>query len=233
MAVAFALAVVLVAYNTVTNLRPSTEATYLVRNLVTGVLLVGIARAAGLSWGDLGLGADAVGAGWRWGRVAVIAVAVGVAAVAALAGRFPAVARLLSDRRADLPPRLLAYHVLVRIPVGTAAFEEVAFRGVLLGAFLATVPTAWAVVASSVAFGLWHLAPTRRSLEINDVRDPGDRRRELVNAVTATTVAGVVLSLLRLGSGSVLAPVLAHAAVNALGMLAAAVFQRTGGVGDR
>lgn len=229
MVLALGLATALVVYNLATNLRRPSEAAYLLRNLVVAALLVGVARWTGTSWAQLGLDPGDVGRGLRWGWFAVLAVAVGVATAGAVADRVPALARRLSDRRAELAPPRLAYHVFVRIPLGTAAFEEVAFRGVLLGVLLTASPTGWAVLASSIAFGLWHIGPTRLTLRINGVDDPAVRRREVVVAVVATTVAGVALCLLRLGSGSVLAPVVAHAAVNAFGLLAAALFQRTGG----
>lgn len=227
MILASALAVGLVVYSVVTNRHPTGHATYILRNLATGALLVLLARWAGLGWELLGLGAGHVAAGLRWGWLAVLVVAVGVAAGAALADRIPAVARLLADRRADLEPSELAFHASVRIPVGTALFEEVAFRGVLLGAFLATTSTVLAVAVSSVAFGLWHVVPTLQTLSINDVEDRSARRGTVVAAVVATTLAGVVLAVLRLVSGSVVAPVLAHAAINSLGLLAAALHRRT------
>lgn len=226
-ALALGIAAALVTYNTVTNRRPTRQATYIGRNLVTGVLLVGVARWSGLSWGDLGLDVADAARGWRWGGSAALVVALVTGVAWLLAGRVPAATRLLSDRRADLSPRALAFHVLVRIPVGTAAFEEMAFRGALLAVFLAVTPTAGAVAASSIVFGLWHVAPTRRTLDINGVRDPGDRRREVAAAVLVTSIGGAVLCLLRLGSGSVLAPVLAHAAVNGTGLVAAAAFRRS------
>lgn len=224
---ALGIAAALVTYNTVTNRHPSRQVTYVGRNLATGLLLVAVARSGGLSWDELGLGATDLARGLRWGGVAALVVAVGTGVVWLLAGRAAWATRLLSDRRADLLPRALAFHVLVRIPVGTAAFEEVVFRGVLLAAFLAVVPAVWAVAASSIVFGLWHVAPTRRTLDINGIVDAGARRREIAAAVVVTSVGGVVFSLLRLGSGSVLAPVLAHAAVNGSGLVAAAAFRRS------
>lgn len=220
---AVALAVALVAYNTVTNRTPTRDATYLVRNLAVGAALVAGALAAGLSLAQLGLAADGVTDGWRWGRLVVLVVAVLAAVAGALADRVPVIGGALDDRRADLPPQHLAFHVLVRIPLGTALFEEVAFRGVLLAAFAEAVGTGWAVVASSVAFGLWHVGPTRLATRENEVDDDRTARRRVVAAVALTTVGGGGFALLQVGSGSLLAPVLAHAAINGFALLLAAV----------
>lgn len=228
MILAIGLAAALVGYSIVTNLRPTGAVVYVVRNLAAGTGLVLIAWGAGLAWSLLGLDPQDLAAGLRWGWLAVLLVAVGMAVIAAGAGRSAIVARLLADRRADLPPDELALHAFVRIPIGTALFEEVVFRGVLLGALLAVTSTAAAVAASSVVFGLWHVVPTLRTLDINGVEDPAARRRAVAGAVVATTLAGIVLAGLRLVSGSVAAPVLAHAAVNSLGLLVAAFHRRSG-----
>ncbi|MBW3661807.1 MAG: CPBP family intramembrane metalloprotease [Actinobacteria bacterium] len=225
---ALALSVALVAYNIVTNLAVTREWVYLARNLAAGTALVVVAHTVGLTWRDLGLDPDALEAGLRWGRLVVLGAAVGAATAGALAAHVGAIERALADQRADLPPGRLAYHVLVRIPIGTAAFEEVAFRGVLLGVYAEAVGGAWAVAASSVTFGLWHIGPARLTAHLNDRTDPRAVRREIAVAVFVTTVGGVAFALLRLGSGSLLAPILAHASINAFGLLVAAVTQRTG-----
>ncbi len=59
----------------------------------------------------------------------------------------------------------MAYQTLLRIPLGTALLEEVAFRGVLFGVWLETAGARRALIGSSVAFALWHIAPTVELLE--------------------------------------------------------------------
>ncbi len=227
MLAALGLAVALVVWNTVTNRRPSRESTYLLRNAAAAVVLLVVARAAGLSWADLGLGAGALDAGWRWGGLAVLLAAVVTAALGALAGAWPRLRPALADPRADLPPGRLAFQVVVRIPVGTALFEELAFRGVLQAMAEEAVPVASGVVLQAVAFGLWHVGPTRLALrERARPPDPSGQARVVAAAVVVTAVAGVVLGVLRAHTDSLLAPVLAHAAVNAFGLLLAAALHR-------
>jgi membrane protease YdiL (CAAX protease family) len=218
---AVALSVALLAWSAVANLRLGDRG-YLLRNLVATAALVAVTAIAGPRLDRLGLSPGAVGAGLRWGGGAVAAVVLVLLAGVGLAPRVRPVAALLADARADLPPRAVAYHVLLRIPVGTSTFEEVAFRGVLLGALLAVVPAPAAVVWSSVVFGLWHVPPTIVSLRANDRPTRGAGAVGVVaSAVVATSAAGVLFAGLRLVSGSLLAPVLAHWATNAGGMLAA------------
>ena len=85
-------------------------------------------------------------AGLRLGAVAAapVVVAFGVAALT------PATRPLLDDQRvAGLDRRQLAYQVLLRIPVGTVAWEEVAFRGVLQAALRRVMNEPGATVVGS------------------------------------------------------------------------------------
>jgi uncharacterized protein len=223
--IALLLTVAVVVWSLVANLVVGDRG-YVLRNLVATALVVWLATLAALPLEDLGLATDALGDGWRWGRLMVVAAAVVVALAAGLADRLGPVAALLGDRRAALPFAALVSAVLVRIPLGTALFEEVLFRGVVLAALQQVGSTGFAVAWSSIAFGLWHVAPTIVALRENGV-PPGSPagRRAIVGAVLVTTLAGVGFAGLALASGSLLAPFLAHWAFNAFGLLAAATSQ--------
>jgi uncharacterized protein len=228
MTISLALAVGLLAWSLVGNLLVG-ETLYVTRNLLLGVLVLALARRAGAGWGVLGFDGDAVRSGARWGGIAVAVVVVAVVVGTVLADHLPGVGVLLADERADLPGPLLAWHALWRIPVGTALFEEVVFRGALLGLLLQVTSPTRAVVASSVVFGLWHVAPTIVTLRINDIEVVSAAGvGAIAGAVAVTTVAGVLFCLLRLVSGSVLAPVLAHWATNGVGLVAAALTRTEG-----
>ena len=228
MTISLALAAGLLAWSLVGNLLVG-ETLYVTRNLLLGLLVLALVRRAGTGWGVLGVDGGAIRSGARWGGIAVAVVVVAVAVGTVLADHLPGVGALLADERADLPGPLLAWHALWRIPVGTALFEEVVFRGALLGLLLQVTSPTRAVVLSSVVFGLWHVAPTIVTLRINDiavVSAPG--LGAIAGAVAVTTVAGVLFCLLRLGSGSLLAPVLAHWATNSVGLVAAALTRTHG-----
>lgn len=193
---------------------------YVPANLGVGALAVAIAADRGVSARELGLARNDVPRGLRLGG----ALALGVVAIVALAAALPGTRGFFEDQRvAGIDgPGELAYEALVRIPIGTALFEEVAFRGVLLALLARRLPVGAAVAASSVLFGLWHIRPTLSALETNDLAESGiEQAAAVAGAVVATTVAGVLFCVLRLRSGSLVAPVLVHATINASALTAA------------
>lgn len=229
-----AVAALLVAYGTVLNLGPVPRRAGVPLNLAVGTVLVAAARAAGIGWSELGLDTAALPAGVRSGVLAAGVVAAGIAVATALAPRLRGLAALFGDRRAaGVAGRALAYETLVRIPLATSLFEEVAFRGVLLALGLRSGSEVAAVLVSSAAFGLWHVGPTLEMLRLNGVAWTAPRTAATVaGAVAVTAVGGIVFAVLRLHSGSLAAPVLAHWATNALALLAAVHLRSTGVVND-
>lgn len=211
-----------VAWSLVANLIVG-DLGYAPRNLLltTGLLL--IAYLLGWNRADIGLDGTAARRGLRWGALAVGVIGTVVFAAFLLAAEVPALSGLLSDDRAALSSGSLLAAVAWKIPVGTVLFEEVLFRGVLLKAAMRRHRTTVAVALTSVVFGLWHVAPTIVGLQANGV-DPGSLAGigAIVGTVAVTSVAGAAFAWLRLRTGSLLAPMLAHWATNAFGLLAAA-----------
>lgn len=224
MTFAAAVSVILLVWNLALNLCALPRRWYVPLNLSLAAGLVGAARATGRGWKELGLAPAGVVGGLAWGVAAWLAV--GAALAAALAR--PRTRGWLRDRRVEgLPASGLAREALVRIPLGTVLLEETAFRGVLLAAVEAHRPTGQAVLASSAVFGLWHVGPSIVALRAN--RAAGARARRalaVTGAVAVTGVAGVLLCLLRVRTGGLVAPVLAHWAANALGAVGAFVAWR-------
>jgi uncharacterized protein len=219
---AWGLGVALLAWSVVGNLLVG-ERWYIARNLALTAVVLVLAGRVGLTHGELGLGRRELRAGVVWGAWAVALVAVALVGAVALDDRVPVIARLLADDRAALPPGQLAFQALLRIPLGTAVFEEVVFRGALLAAVARSVTTLPAILGTSAVFGIWHVPPTIVALQLNDVAvASAEGIGAIVGAVLVTTVAGIGFCWLRVRSGSLLAPVLAHWATNALGLLAAA-----------
>jgi len=214
------LSLALLTWNNLVHLVPGTRLAYVPLNLAAAGAVVGTARRRGLSWSELGLGRDRLPSGARWGGAVAAAVAAGLAVAVAVPSLHP----LLDDARVrHLGPGTVAYHALVRVPLGTVVLEEVAFRGALFGALARDGSRAWAAVGSSVVFGLWHIRPTLGLLDANDVApDPVARAGAVAAAVVVTTAGGLLFCLLRVRSGSTLAPVIAHTATNSLGIAASA-----------
>ena len=226
-ALAFAAPLVLLlgAWNNIVVPRlPDHPGSYVVANVAATGLLLLAARAVGISGRELGFAR--MGAGLRWGSVCVAVVAAGCAAGLAV----PAVRPLFAyDRVAGAGGGELAYQVLVRIPLGTVLWEEVAFRGVLLAALARLLSLRAAVAASALVFGIWHIRPTLSAVAANELADgPVGRGAIVLVGCLITAVAGLIFAWLRIRSGSLLAPILLHLATNTLGTLTAAVAHRLG-----
>ncbi len=184
-----------------------------------GAGLVAWARLDGLTWSQLGLGRDRLGAGCRW-ALAAIGLVVGVYVVGVL---LPLTRPAFQDARYDLPLPDALGTAFVVIPLGTVALEELAFRSVLWG-MLARHQRPWQVlVTTSVLFGFWHVIPaligggTNRG--VSDAVGGAGSVALVVGTVALTTVGGLVFGELRRRSDSVLASAGAHWATNALGVL--------------
>ena len=222
-----ALLPVLAAWNNlVVHRLPGRPGSYVVANVAAAGVLLAAARASGLSWAELGLGRRRLAAGVRAGGACAAAVAAGYATALTV----PVLRPLLGDARvAGLGSAELAGQVLVRIPLGTVLWEEVAFRGVLLAALCRLLPRRGAIGVSAALFGLWHVRPTLGALEANDLAGgPLARTGAVLLACLGTAAAGVLFAELRLRSGSLVAPALLHLATNSLGLLAAATAHRLG-----
>jgi len=191
---------------------------------VCAALLLWLARLAGLSWAELGLGPGTWRRGAKWAGAVIGIVALVIAVGAAL----PLTRDAFHDSRYDLswPQAVLTAFVL--IPVGTVLLEEVAFRGVLWGLLRRLGGTALATAGSSALFGLWHILPSLGLATDNEAVGSAVGKGNSAQAVTVlgtvlfTAASGVVLCELRRRSGSLLAPAGLHWAVNGLSVLASA-----------
>jgi len=206
------------------------ERWHVLTHTAAGLVASGAALALGATPADQGWSPGAAGRGLRTGGLVAAGVFTGFAVVAAV----PASDPLLADARVDgAPRRELARRAALDIPLGTAVYEELVFRSALLGLALRRFSPPVAVGLTSMVFGLWHVLP---ALE--------DRRRDervaarpvaatVVPTVIGTTAAGVGFAALRLWTGSVLAPILVHAATNVGALVASGATRRrrSGGAG--
>ncbi|MFI1439265.1 lysostaphin resistance A-like protein [Streptomyces fructofermentans] len=185
-------------------------------------LLLGVLRWAGGTWQDAGLGPGTWARGARWALTLI-----GLVAVVYLAGALlPATRTLFEDQRYEgLTGGDLLLRAFVLVPVGTVLLEEIAFRGVLYGLVRRARGAVWATAVSSLLFGTWHVLP---SLHLSTAKPAltsvfGESALgaslAVLGAVLFTGAAGVLFCELRRRSGSLLAPMGLHWAVNALGYL--------------
>lgn len=198
---------VLVTHNLVGNLWAPQWA-YVPANLLTGAFVVWLTLRSGVP-------ADAITGprswtGLRVGMAVGALTAVGIVAAASLemAGDLFA-----DDRVLGVGVVGLLFHTLVRIPIGTALFEEVAFRGVLpaLGRRVMTAQRADLLAAGW--FGLWHLIPSTTVASGNAAALGMADGVVVAAAVAATTAVGLALAWMRRRWG-LAAPILLHAIVN-------------------
>jgi uncharacterized protein len=191
----------------------------------TAMTVLGIARVAGVSWTELGLGRRELASGARAGAVAGACAAAAVLAGAAVP---PTRGLFLDDRAAPTAGRGGLAAGLARITFAAVPPEELTYRSALLGLWLGGGSRAGAVAWSSALFGLSHILPTRSTMGQTALGQHLERRplRQaafVAGNVAVTGAAGAVFGWLRLRSGSVLAPLLAHAALNDSALVAGRV----------
>jgi len=212
----------LVGVNLAVNLGPLH--TGLVVGPAVAVVLVVLARRAGLTWDDLGLARRS----WRRGALYAGLAIVSVAVVYATAVALPVTRLAFLDVRYRFQLGHALVSALVIIPLSTVLIEEIAFRGVLLGLVKRHRGMVWASTSSSVLFGLWHILPSlglggaNKAIVAVFGAGSGVKFLVVVAAVAFTALAGVLLCEMRRRSGSLLAAAGLHWATNALGVLLAA-----------
>jgi membrane protease YdiL (CAAX protease family) len=185
-------------------------------------VLVLIAWRARATLADLGLGRADMRAGLLYGLGAFGVVLLVLVAAAVI----PATSGFLHDSRAQISGWRLLYELGVSIVLLTAIPEEFAFRGVLLGSALRLWGPWRASVITSALFGLWHIEPTLHTMSDNRAvagasASVGGQVLVVLGAVVVTFIAGLVFCWLRLRSRSLIAPVMAHVAINGLALTVA------------
>jgi uncharacterized protein len=174
-----------------------------VPHAVVGTVLAVLAGA------PLGLRPPALWSGLRLGMAAAAPVALGVAA----ATRLAPVRVAMAERK--LPDAAVRWLVL-GIPLGTVWSEEAAYRAALGTVAAEAFGSSGGRLLQSAAFGLSHIADARSTAE------------PVVPTVLVTGAAGWLFAWLYEHSGSLVAPMLAHLAVNEAGAVAALALQRIG-----
>ena len=134
---------------------------------------------------------------------------------------------------AKMTRREMLEDVLLRVPVGIALFEELAFRGLLYSALRRSYSVRTSMLWSAAAFAAWHLVVTYTSAKQTNIADTlrvPERARPVVTpmvvpvtvagGMVTTGFAGIIFALLRERTHSLVGPILAHWIVDAL-MIAA------------
>ena len=216
--------VALALYNNVANLVPAFNGRLFVpiNSLAAGAVFATGIGVLGLTLKEVGLSelewADLLGS---------LGLGLAMTAPLYLALKWKRTTALIADERVShLGAGQLAYQTLIRIPIGTALLEEIAFRGVLFAA-LRSGGDVYAGIVSSVVFGLWHISPTINLVRANKPGAPlSTFVRTVAGAVLLTGIAGGALVWLRIYTDGLLAPWALHAALNSSATVAAFVAHR-------
>ena len=209
------------------------ESWQLLTNVGVALLIGAIAWWSSVDTTELGLHRDHHPLGAIWGGGAlllVMAVVVGFALVSEVRGSSQGA---LDDPRLQVPFLEMVYEVAFNTPLGTVVLEEFAFRGLLLALFLRHTSMWRSVLWSSLLFGAWHILPTLTTAASNGAMEqlastPIGLVAVVVGNVLSTAIAGAVFAYLRLRSGSLLAPALAHLATNDISFVVGWLFNRYG-----
>jgi len=185
--------------------------------LASAVGMLLISRLSGATTEQQGLALESAPRGLKIGLL------IGAPVVGAMvAGAYvPFTHKFFRDERiitADGPSAL--YELFIRIPLATAIGEELIFRSALEGILRLRRSPLQALLATAALFGIWHALPALDRLRSN----PGARAVHkdnnlakfvvVIGVCCVTAGAAVVFSWLRQKTGSVLAPIIVHYAIN-------------------
>ena len=190
--------------------------------LVIALALTVVALRGPLTRADLGLERSRERSGLLWGAIAFALVAV----VVIIGALLPATSDFLHDTRAEVPWWRLIFEVVIGIGLLTVVPEELLFRGVLQGSAVRMWGTLRGLVVASSLFGLWHVLPTLSTAGGNSEFAKADatllgKLALVAGAVLTTAVAGAIFGWLRLRSGSIIAPMIAHLSTNGVALVVA------------
>ncbi len=209
----------LIVINIVNN-RVAPQTHYLLWAFVGSVVLLAIGLLDGNDFTDMGLGFSYLFPGLIWASASIAAVTL----VYLIGAIFKKTREAFADDRiGSLSGGRLLFQSLVEVPLGTVLLEEIAFRAVLFSMLARRFDLTTAIVISAIVFGLWHILPSFGAHEDNPALGSvvGSGRRGNIRAILAsvltTALAGVLFTVMRIFSGSVLAPMGFHWATNGLG----------------
>jgi membrane protease YdiL (CAAX protease family) len=116
----------------------------------------------------------------------------------------------------SLPREVLLWRAFFWMPLDTAVPEEIAFRGVLLGALRRRLSDRGAVVVSALIFTAWHAVIVSRTIALTNLQAvPILVILGLLGAYLAICVGGVLFAFLRVTTGHLVASIVAHWGFNA------------------
>ena len=182
---------------------------YALANICFSLATLFFVKAAGVSWPNLGISLNF--------SVLLISFLILYATICA--------SFLIIRRRRLKFSKKDYYELFFRIPAGTALAEEILFRGSIMGVLLQNYSYAAALIISSIIFGFWHVLPGplgswfHQNMPSNNRPAWVAKTSSAAATVAFTFVGGLAFGWLRLASGSIALPWVAHTLTNALGWI--------------
>lgn len=221
----FLLAMFLFTYNNVINLLPQTLHAPLYVWINLGVLLLiwmWSRRYLSLASSDIGWTTHNLGKSILYG--------LGVGALVVLPfvillWLLPSMGFNAKTPRLEMIVRdIFWWRIFIRIPIGTAFFEEMLFRGIFYGYLMKKFSHARTILISSLFFGFWHMTPVYRVVSQDlQTTSPAHFLALFLLLVLGSVVGGILFAWIRYRTKNITGCVLAHALINVLSLLGAYV----------
>lgn len=176
------------------------------------LLIISIAMLVKLDWNSVGLSLTNIYRGIIFALPIIAIIILGFLAL------FLINPDIFKDERYNQSYNLVLYAVFITLPLFTVLLEELAFRGVLFGMLQTIVSQNYALILSSISFGVWHLF-SAGAINMSAFPLSLPKIVIVVGVVLATSLAGMFLTWTRIKSGSLITPILIHWTINATGML--------------
>lgn len=173
-------------------------------------LLLAAARARGYGVAELGLAPGNLARGFAGGFAAGLAFAVVPVAFIVLAP-FVTGEPIENEGITSLSGPALALRLGLRVPLGTAVFEEAAFRGVLYAAAQRAGGERAAFLWTAAVFALWHTAITSMTVAESGIAESkGLVALGVMVSLAGLFAGGVIFAWLRAQTGAIGAAVGLH-----------------------
>jgi membrane protease YdiL (CAAX protease family) len=119
------------------------------------------------------------------------------------------------------------WRILIRIPIGTAFFEEMLFRGIFYGYLMKKKSQVRTIFITSLFFGFWHIMPAIRVVSRDlQTTAPFPFVGLWLLLILGSIVGGILFAWIRYRTKNIAGCVLAHALINVLSLLGAFVIWR-------
>ncbi len=188
----------------------------LVATLVLYFSICLIVALTKLSWTNVGLSKDLVLKGAVTALPFMAVVIVGGLIV------FLINPETFKDSRYQTDLKTMLTTIFLVLPLMTVILEELAFRGLLFGTLSTYLTQGYALLVSSISFGVWHIF-SASNLDVSGIVSGNAIPKVLIvlTVVIATSIAGAFFTWLRIKSGSLIAPILLHWTINSTGVVLA------------